>query len=116
MGLGGRRGGDALYEVQDGLGRATLLGQHRLDDPSGLGLGEAALAQKGLAVLVIAGEDLRAGRLDRVHEGRGQGVGERPLRPANQPSAKPYARSASPRYRSLAVAPNSGMIHHVATA
>ena len=76
MGLRPRRSGDALDEVEDGLGRAALLGQHGLDDPPGLGLRETALAQKGRAVLVIARHDLRAGRLDRVQEGCGRGVGE----------------------------------------
>ena len=45
MRLVARDGGDALDEIEDGLGRTAFLGQHRVDNLAALGLGEAAPAQ-----------------------------------------------------------------------
>jgi hypothetical protein len=50
----------------------ALLAEHRLDDLVGLGFREAALAQEGLAVLVLAGDDGFTGRLDASHERHGR--------------------------------------------
>ena len=47
----------------------TVLGQNGLDDLRRFGLGETALAQKFVAVVVAAGDDLFPRRLDAVDEG-----------------------------------------------
>jgi hypothetical protein len=68
--------GYALNKVEDGLRGATFLEEDGVDDPGGLGLREAALAQECCAVLVIAGDDPFPRRLDAVDERHGRGVGE----------------------------------------
>lgn len=47
MGLVARNGGDALHEIEDRLGRASFLGQHRVDDSAGLGLRDQTLVAEG---------------------------------------------------------------------
>jgi hypothetical protein len=41
--LAGREGSDALDDAECGRGRATLLGEHSIDDLDGLGFAEPAL-------------------------------------------------------------------------
>ena len=72
VGLVAGDGGDALDEVEYALGLAAFLGQHRLDDLRRLALGEAALTQKFVAVLIGAGDDLLPRCLDAVDEGHGR--------------------------------------------
>ena len=71
MRLLARDGGDALHEIEDAFRRAAFLRQHRVDHLGCLGLGEAAATQKLGAILVTACDDLFAGGLDAVDEGRG---------------------------------------------
>ena len=54
LGLVAGKPRDALHEVKDRFRRAALFHQHLLDDLARLRLGETALAQEDLAVLVIA--------------------------------------------------------------
>src|SRR4029077_3259816 len=68
--------GDALHEVEDGFGPATLLGNHGLDDLRGLTLAEAALAQEVLAILIRPGDDALPRSTDAVDEWHRRGVGE----------------------------------------
>ena len=85
---------DALDEVEDACRRTAFLSEHGLDDLRRLALREAALAQELGPVLVGAGDDLRARRLDAVDEGTGQEL-------ANRVSAGiASARSARPRISS----------------
>lgn len=69
-------GCDPLHKVEDALGRAAFLGQHRLDDPPRLRLREPAFAQEVLTVFVRPRDDLLPRRADAVDEGRGRGLGE----------------------------------------
>src|SRR3546814_3695834 len=54
VGLGPCVRGDPLHEIEQAGGRIAFFGDHRLDDLRGVGLGEAVLAQEGVAVLVGA--------------------------------------------------------------
>lgn len=57
MGLVTRHRRDALHEIENALGLAALLSQHRLDDPGRLRLAEPALAQEPGPLLVAARND-----------------------------------------------------------
>lgn len=67
---------DPLHEVEDALGWAAFLSQHRLHDPPGLGLRESTLAQEILPVLVRPRDDLLARCADvrGTRETRGSGA------------------------------------------
>ena len=49
--------GDPLDEVEDGRRRMPFFIEHRADDLRGLSIREAALAQEGGAVVVIASDN-----------------------------------------------------------
>ena len=72
MRLGSGERGDALNEVGDALGRATLLGAHVGDDLLCLGLRKSTLAKEGLAVVVMPRDD----RLARGTDARDERPGE----------------------------------------
>ena len=68
---------DALDEVENGLGLAAFLGEHRLDDLRRLGLAEAALPQKLGPILVGARDYPVTGLGDAVDEGCGEELAKR---------------------------------------
>src|SRR3984885_3746664 len=76
MGLVPGNCGDALHEVEDALGLAALLGEHRLDDLGRLRLPEAALAQEFSSLVVSPSNDSLARSLDAVDERHGRGICE----------------------------------------
>ena len=76
MRLGAGNRGDALHEIEHAFRRAAFLVQNGRNDFRRLGLGEAALAQEALPLLVLAGDDPFPRRPDAGDEGRGRGVGE----------------------------------------
>lgn len=76
MRLVARNPRDALYEVENRFWRPAFLNQHLIDDLCRLGLGEAALAQETLAIVVVPSDDPLPRRLDAVDERHGRGIGE----------------------------------------
>ena len=75
MRLAASKRGDPLHEVKHAFRRATFLVQHCFDDFHCLGLGEPALAQEAIAVLVATGDDPLARGPDPGNEWRGRGIG-----------------------------------------
>src|SRR3546814_15959183 len=75
VGLGPCVRGDPLHEIEQAGGRIAFFGDHRLDDLRGVGLGEAVLAQEGVAVLVGACDDATARRLDAFDYTNGRKIG-----------------------------------------
>jgi len=76
MRLATGQGCDALREIKKNCRRSALLMQHGLDDFRGFRLGEPALAQESVAILIAAGDDPLARGLDAGDERRRRGVGE----------------------------------------
>ena len=58
MGLAAGNRGDALHEIEDAFRLAIFFAEYCFNDFRRLVLGEAILAQKALAVLVAAGDEL----------------------------------------------------------
>src|SRR3546814_4098983 len=63
---------DTLFPYPTLFRSIAFFGDHRLDDLRGVGLGEAVLAQEGVAVLVGACDDATARRLDAFDETHGR--------------------------------------------
>jgi hypothetical protein len=76
MGFAASDGCNALHEVKDAFRLAVFLAEDGFNDLRCFGLGETILAQKTLAILIRAGDDLLPCSLDAGKEWRGRGIGE----------------------------------------
>ena len=76
MRRGASERGDSLYELKHALGQPAVFVQDGGDHLRGLGLAETLLAQKGLAVLILAGDYPLMCRLDAGDERCGRRPGE----------------------------------------
>jgi len=68
--------GNPLHEIKDALWRTAFLLQHGLNDLGGFRLGEPALAQEAVSVLVGTGNDPLARGFDLRNERGGRRIDE----------------------------------------